>query len=60
MGITQRQISELRDSISVGDRFEFRRVTGRVYEKHRHFVVIERDEGYRECFKWIDMLLGGW
>ena len=59
MGITKKQIQELQNSMSIGSRFEFCGVTGRVTDKYKHFVVVERDNGYRECFKWIDMLSEG-
>ena len=59
MGITTEQIEKLKKSMPIGSRFEFRKVAGRVVEKHKNFVVIERDSGYKECFKWIEMLTEG-
>lgn len=59
MGIEEKQILTLKNSISVGDRFEFRGVTGRVYAKHKNFVVIEKESGLKECFRWIEMLIAG-
>lgn len=56
MGITKKQIQDYKNSLTIGSTFRFHKVTGRVVEKHKYFVVIERTEGYRECFCWSELL----
>lgn len=56
MGITQRQIDKLRKQTAIGSNFNYKGVRGRVCEKYKNFVVIEKPQGYKECFRWSELL----
>lgn len=51
-----RKLENVRETLKIGEVFQFNEKKGEVVEKYEHFFVVKTSKGYKVCFSYFDYL----